>query len=136
MFSPDGNWLAYLSDESGRYEVYVRPYPGPGAKYQVSTEGGVEPMWNPKGNELFYRSGNKMIATEVITQSSFAVGEARELFEGPYATVARRVSEGAGYDVSGDGVRFLMDKQSGEATHINVVLNWFEELKRRVPSAT
>jgi serine/threonine-protein kinase len=136
VFSPDGNWLAYLSDESGRYEVYVRPYPGPGAKYQVSTEGGVEPMWNPKGNELFYRSGNKMIATEVITQSSFAVGEARELFEGPYATVARRVSEGAGYDVSGDGVRFLMDKQSGEATHINVVLNWFEELKRRVPSAT
>ena len=136
MFSPDGNWLAYLSDESGRYEVYVRPYPGPGAKYQISTEGGAEPLWNSNGKELFYRSGNKMIATEVVTHSSFAVGQTYVLFEGPYATVARRASEGAGYDVSSDGVRFLMDKQSGEATHINVVLNWFEELTRRVPAAT
>jgi hypothetical protein len=136
VFSPDGNWLAYISDESGRYEVYVQHYPGPGAKYQISTEGGTEPMWNPNGKELFYRSGNKMMAAEVAAHPSFAVGQARLLFEGTYATVAKRVSEGAGYDVSSDGLRFLMDKQSGEATHINVVLNWFEELKRRVPSGT
>jgi len=136
VFSPDGNWLAYISDESGRYEVYVQHYPGPDAKYQISTQGGTEPMWNPNGKELFYRSGNKMMAAEVATHPSFAVGQARLLFEGTYATVAKRVSEGAGYDVSSDGLRFLMDKQSGEATHINVVLNWFEELKRRVPSGT
>ena len=136
VFSPDGNWLAYLSDESGRYEVYVQPYPGPGAKYQISTQGGTEPVWNPNGRELFYRSGNKMMAAEVVVHPSFAVVQARVLFEGPYATVAKRVSEGAGYDVSQDGLRFLMDKQNGEATHINVVLNWFEELKRSTPSGT
>ena len=136
VFSPDGKWLAYLSDESGRYEIYVQPYPGPGAKYQISTEGGTEPVWNPNGKELFYRNGNKMVAAEVVTHPRFAVGKARVLFEGPYATVARRVSDASGYDVSPDGLQFLMDKQSGEATHINVVLNWFEELKRRVPSAT
>lgn len=135
VFSPDGNWLAYISDESGRYEVYVQPYPGPGGKYQISTEGGSEPVWNPNGRELFYRSGNKLIAADVVTHPSFAVGQARVLFEGPYATVAKRTSEGAGYSVSADGLRFLMDKQSGEATHINVVLNWFEELKRRAPWA-
>ena len=55
-FSPDGRWLAYISDESGRFEIYVQPYPGPGGKWQISTEGGTEPVWNPNGRELFYRS--------------------------------------------------------------------------------
>ena len=83
-FSPDGRWLAYISDESGRYEIYVQPYPGPGGKWQISTEGGTEPVWNPNGRELFYRSGDKMMAVDIATQPGFAAGKPRMLFEGPY----------------------------------------------------
>jgi serine/threonine protein kinase/Tol biopolymer transport system component len=137
QFSPDGRWLAYVSNESGRKEIYVQPFPGPGGKWQISTEGGSEPMWNPKGKELFYRSGNngdKMMAVDISTQPGFVAGKPRQLFEGKYLPdpYAR-----ANYDVSPDGQRFLMLKpseQTGNApTQINVVLNWFEELKRRVP---
>ena len=134
-FSPDGRWLAYISDESGRWEIYVQPYPGPGGKWQISTEGGTEPVWNPNGRELFYRNGDKMMAVDIATQPSFSAGKPRVLFEGPYA-----VAPGAApyYDVSPDGQRFLMLKPSESAqaapTQINVVLNWFEELKQKVPT--
>src|SRR3989304_5530797 len=64
-FSPDGKWLAYTSEESGRREIYVQPYPGPGGKWQISTDGGQEPVWNPKGGELFYRSGGQLMAVEI-----------------------------------------------------------------------
>ena len=135
-FSPDGRWLAYISDESGRYEIYVQPYPGPGGKWQISTEGGTEPVWNPNGRELFYRSGNKMMAAEITMQPGFSADKPRVLFEGPYVPTPFSFPN---YDVSRDGQRFLMLKSSeaGEAapTQINVVLNWFEELKRRVPGA-
>jgi Tol biopolymer transport system component len=87
-FSPDGDWLAYVSDESGRFEVYVQPYPGPGAKYQISSEGGSEPAWNPNGKELFYRTGNKMMSTKVTIRPSLSAGQARVLFEGQYVTGA------------------------------------------------
>ncbi len=134
-FSPDGRWLAYISDESGRYEIYVQPYPGPGGKWQISTEGGTEPVWNPNGRELFYRSGDKMMAVDIATQPSFTFGKPRMLFEGQYQL--SRVPA-VNYDVSPDGQRFLMIKASEQAqaavTQINVVLNWFEELKRRVPA--
>ncbi len=134
-FSPDGHWLAYVSNESGRYEIYVQPYPGPGGKWLISTEGGTEPNWNPNGRELFYRSGDKMMAVDITTQPSFAVGKPRVLFAGPYELSPATSPD---YDVSPDGQRFLMLKpaEAGEAaapTQINVVLNWFEELKRRVP---
>jgi serine/threonine-protein kinase len=134
-FSPDGHWLAYISDESGRYEIYVQPYPGPGGKWQISTEGGTEPVWNPTGRELFYRSGDKMMAVYIATQPGFAAGKPRMLFEGPYLPTPLTA---ANYDVSLDGQRFLMLKPSEQVqaapTQINVVLNWFEELKRRVPA--
>jgi eukaryotic-like serine/threonine-protein kinase len=134
-FSPDGHWLAYVSNESGRPEVYVQPYPGPGGKYQISTEGGTEPAWNHNGKELFYRSGNKMMALEVATQPGFVAGKPHMLFEGQYfANDWPQVS--TVYDVSADGQRFLMVKaaeQASSATQINVVLNWFEELKQKVP---
>jgi serine/threonine-protein kinase len=134
-FSPDGRWLAYVSNESGRYEIYVQPYPGPGGKWQISTEGGTEPAWNYNGRELFYRCGNKMMAADIATQPSFAAGKPRMLFEGPYE---RSPATSPNYDVSPDGQRFLMLKsaETGESapTQINVVLNWFEELKRRVPA--
>ncbi|MDR3722704.1 MAG: protein kinase [Candidatus Acidoferrales bacterium] len=81
-FSPDGRWLAYVSDESGRFEIYVQPYPGPGGKWQISTDGGTEPVWNRNGRELFYRSGDKMMAAAVATQPSFFAGKPRMLFEG------------------------------------------------------
>ena len=74
MFSPDGRWLAYGSDESGRPEIYVQPYPGPGGKWQISAEGGTEPAWNHNGRELFYRQGNKMMAADVTTQPSLFCG--------------------------------------------------------------
>jgi serine/threonine-protein kinase len=134
-FSPDGHWLAYVSDESGRYEIYVQPYPGPGGKWQISTEGGTEPAWNSNGRELFYRSGDKMMAVDIATQPSFTAGKPRILFEGPYQPTPVTFPN---YDVSPDGQRFLMLKPAGQAeaasTQINVVLNWFEELKQIVPT--
>ena len=134
-FSPDGRWLAYISDESGRYEIYVQPYPGPGGKWQISTEGGTEPMWNPNGRELFYRSGDKMMVVELTTQPGFAAGTPRMLFEGPYVPTPTTPPN---YDISPDGQRFLMLKPSESTgvapTQINVVLNWFEELKQKVPA--
>src|SRR5262249_13141857 len=81
QFSPDGHWLAYISNESGRYEVYVQAYPGPGGKHQVSADGGTEPMWNPKGGELFYRDGDRLMAVEITTQPTFSAGTPRILFE-------------------------------------------------------
>ncbi len=133
-FSSDGRWLAYISNETGRYEIYVQPYPGPGGKWQISTEGGTEPAWNRNGRELFYRSGDKMMAVDIATQPSFAAGKPRVLFAGRYEPTPATFPN---YDVSPDGQRFLMLKpgEAAEAapTQINVVLNWFEELKRRVP---
>jgi Tol biopolymer transport system component len=136
-FSPDGRWIAYMSDESGRSEIYAQPYPGPGGKWQISTDGGTEPVWNRNERELFYRSGNKMMAVEITTQPNFALGNPRVLFEGPYVLATVPISN---YDVSPDGRRFLMVKPTEQVqaapTQINVVLNWFEELKRRVPTGT
>jgi serine/threonine-protein kinase len=133
-FSPDGHWLAYVSDESGRYEIYVQPFPGPGGKWQVSTEGGTEPVWNPIGRELFYRQGNKMMVVDVATRPSFSAGKPRVLFEGLYLRAAQA---NPAYDVSPDGQRFLMVKASEQeqhATQIDIVQNWFEELKQKVPT--
>jgi dipeptidyl aminopeptidase/acylaminoacyl peptidase len=134
QFSPDGRWLAYVSDESGRFEIYVQPYPGPGGKYQISTDGGTEPLWNPNGRELFFRSGGRMMAVDITTQPGFSAGKPRMLFEGAYLVLTTTVPS---YDVSPDGQRFLMLKpieQTQATTQINIVQNWFEELKRRVPS--
>jgi Tol biopolymer transport system component len=134
-FSVDGRWLAYVSNESGHSEIYVQPYPGPGGKWQISTEGGTEPVWNPNGRELFYRQGDKMMAVDVARQPSFSAGKPRMLFAGPYEPSPLSAPN---YDVSPDGQRFLMVKPSEQAeaapTQINLVLNWFEELKRRVPA--
>jgi eukaryotic-like serine/threonine-protein kinase len=129
-FSPDEHWLAYESDESGRREVYIQPYPGPGGKWQLSTEGGTEPVWNPSGRELFYRSGNRMMAVPLTLQPRFSAGKPMVLFEGPWLPSPVYFPN---YDVSRDGQRFLMLKAADEDTRqIVVVQNWFEELKRRM----
>jgi eukaryotic-like serine/threonine-protein kinase len=134
-FSPDGRWLAYISDETGRVEVYVQPYPGPGGKWQISTEGGTEPVWNPNGRELFYRNGDKMMAVDISTQPGFAASTPHMLFQGRYEQPPVPLHN---FDVSPDGQRFLMlkavEEEQAAPTQINVVLNWFEELKRRVPT--
>ena len=133
QFSPDGKWIAYVSNELGPINVYVSPYPKPDVKYLVSEEeGGGEPVWSPDGRELFYRSGNRMMAVSVQTEPSFSVGKPRVLFEGSYVTT----QFGPGrqyYDISPDGQQFVMIKEARQP-QINVVLNWFEELKRLVPT--
>jgi Tol biopolymer transport system component len=134
-FSPDGRWLAYVSDESGRPEVYVQPYPGPGGKWQISTETGSEPVWNRNSRELFYRSGDRMMAVDVSLQPTFTAGKPRVLFQGQYFASVFPFT-GTAYDVSPDGQRFLMVKQTEQtaaSVQLNVVVNWTEELKRRVP---
>ena len=135
-FSPDGHWIAYVSRESGRDQIYVRPYPGPGGKWQISSDGGTEPVWNRNGRELFYRNGNKMIAVSVTTDQTFSAGKPAVLFEGAYTPTPLSFPD---YDVSPDGQRFLMLKAAdqGQAPpQINVVLNWLDDLKRRTPAAT
>jgi serine/threonine-protein kinase len=131
-FSPDGHWLAYVSDESGGLDIYIRPYPGPGGKRQVSIDGGVEPVWNRNGRELFYRSGNKMMAVAITTEPVFTAGKPQVLFEGHYVSAPGTLPA---YDVSSDGQRFLMLKAIEQPSNqVNIVLNWFEELKGRVPT--
>jgi len=129
-FSPDGHWLAYVSNESGRFEVYVQPFPGPGEKWLISAGGGTEPVWNRNGRELFYRNGENMMAVEVTTQRNFTAGKPRTLFRLETPTTYGTYPN---YDVSADGKRFLIvhDGDQGE-TQINVVVNWFEELKRQL----
>jgi eukaryotic-like serine/threonine-protein kinase len=113
----------------------VQPNPGPAGKWQISTERGVEPLWNRTRWELFVRSGDKMMAEDIATLPSLAAGKPRVLFEGPYVPT---VFTAPNYDVSPDGQRFLMlkpaEQTQGAATQINVVLNWFEELKQKVPT--
>jgi len=133
--SPDDQYVAYVSDESGRFEVYVQPFPGPGGKYQISSEGGREIAWAANG-ELFYRTGdNKMMAVEIKTQPTLTVGKPRLLFEG-YEINNQGNRLAANYDVTADGQRFIMLKSSDQqaaTTQIIFVVNWFEELKQRVP---
>jgi serine/threonine-protein kinase len=128
--SPDGRWVAYISDESGRLEVYVRPFPGPGGRWQVSLDGGVEPRWSPTGREIFYRNGNAVLAAAVQTQPTFNVGERRELFQGTFAGSGIY----PGYDVTRDGRMFVMVRSAGQTQGFVVVLNWFDQLRRGTPA--
>jgi serine/threonine protein kinase len=127
VWSPCRRWVAYSSDESGRWEVYVEPYPGPGPKILVSTEGAQQPMWSREGKELFYRSGDKMMAAAVETEPQFRITGYNKLFEGKYFSSVNLQN----YDVAPDG-RFLMIKEQAEdePIGINVILNWFDELER------
>jgi serine/threonine-protein kinase len=132
VFSHDGRWIAYSSDRSGRSEVYMRPFPGPGEEWTVSVEGGTEPVWARKAPRLFYRQGEAMMAVEVTTTPTVTIGKPRRLFERSFK---RSVGFWPNYDVTADGERLLMVKTSATgASRINVVLNWLEELNERVPT--
>jgi len=130
VFSPDGRWLAYRSNESGREEIYVQPFPATGAKWQISTEGGQEAVWARSG-EIFYRNGGRMMAVEVSTEPTFTAGTPKLLFEGEFQSYGPR----AVYDVTPDGQKFLMITIGiQQVAELNVIQNWFEELKRLVPT--
>jgi serine/threonine-protein kinase len=126
--SPNGRWLAYVSVVTGAPEIWVQAFPDSGAPIRVSPNGGFDPVWGPEGRELFYLEDDKMMAVRVETDPEFRFQPPEVLFEGGYF-----VDRGPNYDVGPDG-RFLMIKDESEATPINVVLNWFEELKRLVPT--
>jgi dipeptidyl aminopeptidase/acylaminoacyl peptidase len=136
VFSPDGKWLAYVSNETGADQVYVRPYPEPDVKWLISGDGGgQEPVWSPGGEELFYRSGNRMMVVSIQAKDqTLTAGSPRVLFEGSY--VNHSTPPGLQYYDTSDGKRFLMLKEGDVVaqSQINVVLNWFEELKRLVPT--
>ncbi len=142
-FSPDGRWLAYCSIESGKPEVYVQAFPGPGAKIQVSNDGGTDPVWRRSGGEFFYRNGDSMMLVAVSTDSTFTAGRPQELWKGHYSH-GMSTSCGApgltssNYDVTADGKRFLMvkdeDQDSATSKQIVVVLNWADELNRLLKS--
>jgi Tol biopolymer transport system component/DNA-binding winged helix-turn-helix (wHTH) protein len=128
QISPDGHRLAYTSDESGHPEVYVQPVPARGDKWLVSVGGGEEARWSRDGRQLFYRQGDRMMAVEVPTKSTFKARSPRLLFVGRYA----RSDFWTNYDVAADGQRLVMLKDDDEARAnqlLRVVLNWADELK-------
>jgi len=133
--SPDDRWLAYASDGSGRFEVYVQPFPDLGATIRVSPNGGVEPIWSPSGDRLYYRSqnGRRVFAVDVISGDPLRFGSEELLFEGSFEP---GVTWGSKWDIHPDGEKFLMlqaeypDPPEG----IRVVTNWFAELERLVPT--
>ena len=135
--------MAYTSNESGQNQVYVRPFPEvEGGRWQVSTTGGDSPLWSPEGREIFFRNGDAVMGASLRTDPTFSVETPKMLFRGTYisSVLAFGSWDFSTWDMSPDGRRFLMMKELGAATpaergprKINVVLNWFEELKLRVP---
>jgi Tol biopolymer transport system component len=132
-FSPDGRWLAYVSNESGRDEVYVQPFPGPGGKWLISIDGGVDPVWSKDGRELFYRQGEEMMVVAVGRTSDFSSDRPRRLFESHFDAG----DNSPNYDVSPDGKWFLMPRSERGSMpgEVHLVLNWFSEIAARTASA-
>jgi len=139
--SPDGKWITYASNESGDLEIYVRPFPDVDkGRWQVSKDGGDSPLWSPNGKGLFYRKNNEVIAVAVETEPTFKVIKSETLFRGNYV-IRRPPTDLIPWDLHPDGKRFLMMKESSsdETTaktarpKINIILNWFEELKQKMP---
>jgi serine/threonine-protein kinase len=136
-FSPNSRWLAYTSNESGRDEVYVRPFPRTeGLARLVSIGGGSGPAWAPNGSTLYYRGADgHMMAVPVTLEPTFSSGRPRALFR--FAGVYRMSATATAYDIHPDGRRFIMVSEPEDATpprqQVNIVLNWFEDLRRLVP---
>jgi len=145
--SPDGRWLAYVSNASGRDEVYVQPYPGLGARQLVSLEGGTNPAWSPTGREIFFLSprdtdgkGHMMVA-DVRPGPVLAIGRPRPLFPFQQPPLRLACAPVRCYAVAPDGQRFYATQMmpmppASPVTHIQLVQNWTEELKARVPAGT
>ena len=133
VVSPDGKYLAYASNETGRNEVYVMPFRNGIGKWQISTGGGGNQVWGRDGKQLFYRESGNIMGVDVTSQPTFTASTPRVIV--PAKAMARLLSGmGDAFDVSPDGQRFLIHQQSSEAAQtaqINVILNWSEELRRR-----
>ena len=143
-FSPDGRWLAYCSDESGKPQVYVQAFPGPGAKVQISSDGGTDPVWRRNGGELYYRNGDSMMAVSVSTAQAFNAGRPQELWKGHYShgmssSCGAPGATSSNYDVTSDGKRFLMvkddDADRAISSQVVVVQGWAQELSRLAAKA-
>jgi serine/threonine-protein kinase len=142
--SPDGQWVSYGSNTSGRFEVYVRPFPGLGGRVAVSTDGGSSPAWNPNGRELFFLSAadragrRRMMAVTFMPGTPPRIGQPRPLFEYNQSDLVFGCSPTRCYDISPDGQRFYtvqvrVPLQQPTVTHVNLVMNWFRELSAKVP---
>jgi hypothetical protein len=132
--SADGRWLAYQSNESGGPEVYVHDMAGSGGRSTISTAGGEEPHWSPDGRELYYRNNNLFMGVAVDTRSTFQSGAPKTLFNGVFDL---RSNSGISYDVDPKGNRFFMIRLAEDdrsAAQVRIVLNWFDELRRLVPT--
>jgi Tol biopolymer transport system component len=128
--SPDGKWMAYASDSSGQYEVYVRPFPEAGGKWQISRDGGKGAAWSRDGREIFYTHGDRMMAVPVDITGGFAPGDPRELFRFEFT---RRSTPVRDYDVSPDGKRFIMRRRlAGESAprQIDILTNFAASIGR------
>ena len=131
VFSPDGKWVAFHADTQGPDEVWVRPFPGPGSPVRVSSAGGHDPVWARDGRELFYQEGSKLMAATMLSTSPLRFDTPRLLFEGGF--VAWETNTPRTYDVASDGRFLMIEPSTSFSQRFNVVLNWVEELKRRVP---
>ncbi len=129
--SPDGKWVAYVTDRSGAGQVVVQPFPGPGGQVQVSVSGGAEPVWARDGKTIFYRDGRYVIAASVSTTGGFSVTGRTELFADRYVFAQ---APHADYDVSPDGTRLLMIR-SEQTPDYDVVYGWRSELRARMRGA-
>lgn len=134
-FSPDGNYVAYASNESGRYEVYVKPFPSGEGKSRVSIDGGAVPRWSRRGDELFFASGNDIMAVLVQTKPTLVLGQPQKLFSRRSIAADRAEGFYDSYDVSADGQRFVMlqsdEQQAGTSQKLTIIQNWFAEFKDR-----
>jgi Tol biopolymer transport system component len=130
-FSPDGRWIAYASDESGQFEVYLHSLVDPRSRVRVSSGGGEEPAWSADGRELFYRHERQLLATPVRSSSGLEVGKASVLFEGSYHD---NIAPTRSYDVTPDGRFLMVTEPAGDdlPQELTLVLGWAEELKRRL----
>ena len=143
-FSPDGRWIAYDSNESGRLEIYVRAFPAAGGKWQVSDGGGALARWSADGSELYYRTDEGIMAVEIDgSGDNFEVGTPRNLFNGPFLGGTTGIAVGGyvfpDYTVNADGSRFVMfagRDESSRATSVRLVTNWFDELRRLTAAGT
>jgi serine/threonine protein kinase/Tol biopolymer transport system component len=133
--SPDGRWLAYKSNESGRYEIYVQPFPGGGERHQVSTDGALPPVWSKDGQTVFFQTEDQVLAVPISTSPRFRAEAPRVLLDAEYDMGTYRTHPN--FDIAPDGKSFVMvkpDEDWGRATEVKVILNWFEELKRLAPT--
>jgi len=131
QISPDGKWVAYQALVSSRQEIYVAPFPGPGPRHQVSTDGGTEPLWSRDGRELFFQNGAQLMGVTVSPGAAFSAGPPHLVHEGRFF---RTINGNTSWSVTPDGKRFLRIQQvepEQPITHFDLVLNWFSELQQR-----